>query len=288
MSIIYFSGIVQANDNSQWVEWIADAQVDYAYVDNLNLSAFKNDEEHDRRLSIQGTVGRFYQFTGNTRMNLAVNLTAEYYDSFNKLNNNQLSALFGFRHKFGLGYTIPYLQFDLSYTDSNFKENQWNNKLTKANLELGKHISDRLTVGTSLTVESMEGKPWEVVIPNVSTQVFDQNSWHASLFGDYLILQNWLLSFSYTKQKGDFHSACTPENVALALESAQIKAITFDQVFGGCIYKLKGKANIYNISLSYALTSHSSLNLSADFYHGQANTLKYESNRLFLSYNYMY
>ena len=66
--LIFLSSPVLAQ-NSQWVEWIGDVEVSYGQNNNLNLSAFDDDEEDDSLVRVAGVFGRFYQINGTTRMN---------------------------------------------------------------------------------------------------------------------------------------------------------------------------------------------------------------------------
>mgnify|MGYP001040452087 FL=1 len=274
--------------NSQWVEWIADLQASYSEVNNLNYSAFSNDQENDSRLGVSAVLGRFYQFSGNTRMNLAVELAAHRYDSFSKMNSSEVGVNFGLRHKFGLGHHIPYLQFNTSYRHQEVDADPWSNDTFELDLEIGKHFTDSLSLAASVSYSSMNGKPWEVIVPDLSSQVFDQDFWQVSFFADYILSQDWLLSLGYGRREGDFHSACTPENVSKVLETMQVKAITSDEIFGGCVYQLDGSNNIYSAGLSYALNNHSALNLSVEFYQGSADALDYHGSNVQFSYNYRF
>jgi hypothetical protein len=134
----------------------------------------------------------------------------------------------------------------------------------------------------------MNGNPWNTIVPDFSSEVFDQEFWHAFIFADYILSPNWLLSLAYGRKEGDFHSACTVENVNKVLDTMQVKAITNDDIFGGCVYQLDGSSNIYSTNLSYALTNHSALNLSVEFYRGDASSLSYQGSNIQMSYNYRY
>ena len=282
-----FSTICHA-ENSQWVEWIADMQISYADIRNINYSAFSNDQENDSRIAANAVLGRFYQFSGNTRMHLAVELAAEHYDKFDMMNNEQVGINFGIRHKFGLGHTVPYLQINAHYHHQEIDADFWSNDRFGLSAEVGKHVTDSMSLALSVSYSSMDGEKGNVIVPELSSRVFDQDFWRASLFVDYILSQDWLVSAEYSRREGDFHSACTPENVAKALETMQVKAITSDEVFGGCVYQVDGSNNTYSANLSYAISRHSALNLSVEFYDGSVDILEYDGSKVQLSYNYRY
>jgi len=275
-------------EQGEWVEWIADAQFLYASIDNLNLSAFSDDTHSDEQLALSGIVGRFYQLNGFTRMSFILELDVEEYQNFDSMDNTQLGANFGVRHKFGLGFYQPYLQFNANYRH---KEIEWDANSTDilfSSLELGQHINNQLSLAASFDFTSTKGKAGPVIVPELSSDVFDQSYIHLTFFVDYIISQDWLLSASYARRQGDFQSSCSKGNVAKVLEVEKVIAITKDDIFGGCVYKLDGGSNIYSASLSYSLTSHSGINFIMEHYQGKADVLDYHKTSYLLSFNYRY
>jgi len=278
----------QVVDEGEWVEWIADVQLSYAAIDNLNLSAFSDDTHSDQHLALNAIVGRFYQFNGFTRMSFTFELDVEKYQDFDSMDNQQVGANFAIRHKFGLGFYQPYLQFNANYRH---KEVEWDANsidILFSSLEFGQHISNQLSLAASLDFTATSGDAGPIIVPALSSDVFDQTYMHLSFFVDYILSQDWLLSASYARRQGDFQSSCSKVNVAKVLEVEQVKAITKDDIFGGCVYKLDGSSNIYSASLSYSLTSHSGLNFVMEHYQGKADVLDYHSTSYSLSFNYRY
>jgi len=272
----------------EWVEWIADVQLSYASIDNLNLSAFSDDTHNDERLALNGIFGRFYQFNGFTRMSFLLELDVEKYQEFDLMDNRQLGASIGVRHKFGLGFYQPYLQFNTNYRHQEVEWDANSRDILFTTLEFGQHINNQLSVAASIDFTVTSGEERLVIVPDLSSDVFDQSYIHLSFFVDYILNQNWLVSASYARRQGDFNSSCSEANVAKVLEVEKVAAITKDNVFGGCVYKLDGGSNIYSASLSYSLTSHSGLNFVMEHYQGKADVLDYHSTTYLLSFNYRY
>jgi len=283
-----FLSTAAAAEQGEWVEWIADAQLSYTSIENLNLSAFSDDTHSDEQLAFSGIVGRFYQLNGFTRMSLTLELEAEKYQDFDAMDNRQFGANFGLRHKFGLGFYQPYLQFNANYRH---KEVEWDANsidILFSNLEVGRHITNQLTLAASLDFTSTTGKAGPVIVPELSSDVYEQSYIHLTFFVDYILSQDWLLSASYARRQGDFQSSCSKENVAKVLEVEKVSAITKDDIFGGCVYKLDGGSNIYSASLSYSLTNHSGINFVMEQYQGKADVLDYHNTSYLLSFNYRY
>jgi len=283
-----FSPLSVSADNSQWVEWIIEGQAAYSHADNLSYSAFSNDSEDDSKLTIDALLGRFYQISGNSRMHITVDVGKAQYSKFDLLDETRLGASIGFRHKFGLGHYIPYIQMNASYHHNEMDSDRWSHDLSNIDVEIGKHISQSFSMATGIGYNIMNGQSWTVVVPELSNQVFDQEYWHAFILADYIITQDWLLSFSYSYRSGDFHSACTVENVAKVLATNKVKAITLDDVFGGCIYQTEGHHHLYSGSVSYALTQRSAFNFIAQYSAGNAAELDYRSSEVQFNYNYRF
>ena len=110
--LVFLSAPLSA-ENSQWVEWIGDIELSYGQTENLNLSAFAEEEEDDNLFRVAVAFGRYYQINGNTRMHIAATFASEHYDDFGPLDNVSAGLNFGLRHKFGVGLEVPYIQLNL-------------------------------------------------------------------------------------------------------------------------------------------------------------------------------
>jgi hypothetical protein len=286
-ALVFFCGSVTA-ENAQWVEWIGDVEVSYGQNDNLNLSAFANDEEDDSFFRVAAVLGRYYQFNGNTRMHISAGIASERFNKFGSLDNLTTSLNLGVRHKFGLGFSVPYVQFNISYRDRDVDTNVRDSDVLDVSLEVGKHLTDRFSLAGNVAIGSVDGNSGPTIVPGVSSEPFDEDFWTVSLIADYVISQDWLVSAGYTRRDGDFHSSCTPDNVAIVLTTESVAAITLDPAFNGCVYQLDGTANIFSATLSYAVSGHSGLNLGVQVYEGDADVLDYSGTSFQLSYNYRY
>jgi len=285
--VTFFTLNVHAQ-NGEWVEWIADAQLSYNQIDNINLSAFSNDQENDNKISLMASFGRFYQLNGTSRLHIVATIAKARFDDFDSMNNTELGLSLGFRHKFGLGYYKPYLQVSLGYIDKEFSTSSWDRSSYDGYLEFGQHFTQKLSASISYSYTKIDGNPWMTVLPEISSEVFDQNYWNSDVVIDYLLHNDWLISASYGYRDGDLTSACTPGNVAKVLTKNTVNAITTDDVFGGCVYQISGKTHTFSTSLNYAISGHSGLSFSYEYLKGDAGTLNYNSRNIQVSYNYRY
>ena len=75
LAIILILGTPAAS--AEWAEWIADVDVSYRDNDNINNSAFSDDELDDNALIAEGSIGRYKQLTDAMRLLLTVDLEAQ-------------------------------------------------------------------------------------------------------------------------------------------------------------------------------------------------------------------
>ncbi len=275
-------------EQGQWVEWIADFDANYAHTNNLNLSAFSNDEESDARLALQADLGRIYQLNGQSRFSIAGAILAERYQDFSGMNNYGFGIQLGFRHKFGLGFYQPYVQSHVSYLDRTFDASAWSHDLTTFTLEVGKHINDRLSIAANAMLAHQDGKNGVVIVDTLRSDPFDLDYWQASLIADYILTPQWLISAQIAYREGDMNSACSTDNVARALELEKVDAITKDGIFGGCVYRLDTQVKRFNLALSYALSAHSSISLFGEYFDGHGDVLSYSGLNTQVAFSYRY
>lgn len=297
--LLLLSGASQAE--IEWGEWILDPSLQWQYQDNLNYSAFSEDELADNLLQLDIQAGRILQLTDFTRARFTVGVQATFYQDFDDLNNSSVTAGVSVQHKFGTGADKPWIRPELFYTYANFSDSIRSDSLlqggtadlrtgntVRAGIMAGKRVNDRLDINASVHYRDRDGKNGPVIVPGVTSDVFDQQGWTVGVNGNYLLSNRWLLSAGYHFYKGDFDSSCTPGNVGKVFENATVEAITLDNVFGGCVYKLDGRSNMLSLDLGYAIGQHSSLNFGVSYQAGSADNLDYSNTTIQASYMYSY
>ncbi len=285
----------------EWGEWILDPSLQWQYQDNLNYSAFSEDELSDNLLQLEIITGRILQLTDFTRARFTVGVQTSFYQDFDDLNNSSVTAGVSVQHKFGTGLEKPWVRPELFYTYANYSDSIRSDSLLQGGtadlrtgdtltvgIMAGKRVNDRLDINASVHYHDRDGRSGPVVAPGISTDVFDQQGWTLGLNGNYLLTSRWLLSAGYKYYNGDMDSSCTPDNVGKVFENATVNAITLDNVFGGCVYKLDGRANMLSLDLGYAIGQHSSLNLGVRYQAGSADDLDYSNTSVQASYMYSY
>jgi len=274
--------------HAEWTDWVLEPTVEFRNESNLNLSSFSSDEESDNVLLLALEGGRYYQLGDRSRLRLSADLEVERYDEFDLLNSVAISGKLGLIHKLGVGLKAAWISPYLTYGYMDVKEDIRSGSFGDLGIAAGKHFTERFDMYASLEYSKSNGKPGKQIVPTISSDVFDQNHWTASLQGNFLLTNRLLLLGAIRHFDGDFISACTTGNVGTVLAVEDVKAITADAVFGGCVYRLDGDGNSASLDLSYATGRHSSLNIGADYLTGKADVLEYKNTVFRASFIYSY
>ena len=144
-------------------------------------------------------------------------------------------------------------------------------------------------MSASIAISEGNGKDG-VPIPGtgVGADVFDVDYWTFALQGNFLITNRLILLGEISHFDGEFVSQCTGGNVGTVLALEMVKAITRDDAFGGCVYRLDGDGNRASLDLSYATGRHSSLNVGVSYLSGEADVLEYQNTIFRASFMYSY
>lgn len=272
--------------HAEWVEYFNDVSISVANNDNINVSAFSNDQESDTLINPQYSFGRYYQVDDLTRLRLELGLSAEFYDKFDDLNSVDISANSIIKHKFGIGFNKPWVRGKLSVGRKKAEVAIRDSDLYDVGLSGGKRIGERASGQIGLSYHQRNGGTGVVEVLGISSDVFDTDSLNLSVSMDYLLGERSQISANLTHRKGDFDSACTPENVGIVLANEDVKAVTVDQVFGGCAYRVNGSGNALDLQYNYAVGKYSSLNLGYEIRKGEADVLDYDSSLWKASFMY--
>ena len=273
--------------NAEWVDWISDLEVAVQTSDNVNLSAFSADRADDTSWHADARGGRVFQLADRTRLTLAVSAVGELYSDWDKLNAGQLGGALALRHKFGLG-NAPWLRLSFLGGYKWVDVSQRSGRRFEVGVSAGKRLTSRIDGALSYTFTDRDGDTGPAADPAVPTNVFDQTYHLLTLSGNVLLLEPLLLTAGYTLRLGEFDSACTVGNVARVFQKADVKAISLDPVFGGCVYRLEGTGHSGFANLSYGIGARVSVDASYRFQWGKADSLTYRANtgRLTLVYRY--
>ncbi len=97
----------------------------------------------------------------------------------------------------------------------------------------------------------------------------------------------------YAFRHGDIAATCNAEIVNTVID--KIDAITFDEAFEEafderpiCAYRIRGNTHDFSVGAVYALSGHTSVNLTYHRVEGEASSWDYSNNRVNISFNYSF
>lgn len=267
--------------HAEWSEWIADAEVSYSTNDNINNSFFGQEERNEQIWNAFLSVGRIYQLTDRTRLQLAAQTGGGIHDDFSGLNQFDVGASLAIRHKFGLGAYQPWIRGSVTSNHIFSNSTIRNGQLTTAGVQLGKRLHDRFDVVVHYTFDYRIGQEdnaldREKLIARLneddkSNSVFDLNGHSIGAEFNFLVTEKFLVSLGYTYRDGDVVSSNDPAFFGsvpgLDPRARLVDAVATDDAFerdpGSPVWAWRTDADTqtYSVDANYALFGgHASLN----------------------------
>lgn len=278
---------------AEWVDWIAEASIDFEYNDNLPLSAFERDERDDVSWHPLARVGRAYQLTDRTRAQFVAQITGDIFATFSALDAVEVGGELSLQHKFGVG-NAPFLRGTVYGGYKDVDDRQRSGERVQAGVLLGKRFSPRFDAALGYTFAHQGGNNGTIVVPTIPTDVFDLQFHTISAVGNFLLLPDLLFTAGYAFRTGEIASHCTVANVGTVLATENVKAIHFDGVgtdpgvFGGCVYRLDADAHAATASFNYGITERIAIEAGYRFQHGKADFLDYTNHGAVISLLFRY
>lgn len=278
--------------SAEWVEWIADTQFDYTYNDNINQSAFTDDELDDHLFDLSLTGGRYFQINRDnadyTRLRLAVDVNLRAHDKFDDLDHIKIGGSFVLFHKFGLGRDA--IRASL-YSGAHY---QWA-KLSERDLasydfgiSLTKNLTERLNLLLDFGYKIENGRNAVQAVPTIASDVYDAERFVVTLGSSFLITNDFQATLDYTYANGDLLGNCTGDNVREVFSRVNVKAHAEDRVFGGCQYRFDGHVHMVSLGGNYAINNHSFVHLGTSYARGGENNLIYNTILVNANIRYQY
>lgn len=295
-SVMFFAGLLVWPHPvaAEWVEWIADAKVGITYNDNVNQTFFKDEKESSTAGTPFFSIGRYSQLTDFTRLRITTDLEASVHKEFELLNYYSAGLMLTMKHKLGIGPNVPRLGAHVSATTENVRDNARDSSIYNIGLMVEKRFTPRLDVRIGYDYDIRNGKDGELTMKNImhdpviDTDVFDQKKHTLSFIGNYLVINNVLMTAGYSYMRGDFISTCALDKFDRVWDEENVTATTSDNVFGGLIYLMKGTAHVLSLDASYGLGRHTSLNLGYQHQEGRGNKFVWKSSIVRANFMYSY
>ena len=268
-------------------EWLLDLDAGIRFDNNLTRAQSEPDIRADGAATLAASAGSFFALSGNDALTVALDARAEAYHRFHGLNLVGIGGSALYRHKFGLGYTAPWLTLAGSAAYDDYQQDLRTGARWAVRAELGQRFNERFDAAIGGMLERRYAQHDEPVVPGVSGKVFDLDGQSVYLRAGYAVTDSLLLGAKLSVRRGDVEST-SRRNLEIFEASSAIAA---DPTFGNDFfaYRLRGTTGTVMLTGSWALDQRSSLNLIfADERTRSYEDLHYRSYDLALSYAYRY
>jgi hypothetical protein len=268
-------------------EWLFDVDAGARYESNLTNAQQDPDIRADAAATLLASGGYFFALTGADGLTLDVNAASETWHRFHGLNQVSVGGSVSYKHKFGVGYSVPWLSLALSGSHDDSRSAIRDSDTFGARAELGQRFSETFDASIGAVYDRRRADNDLPVVPGISGRVFDVRGKSAFVRAGYALSEQLQLGANFAVRRGDVVST-TRQNLAIFLAS---DAIAADPAFGDDFfaYRLRGTTRTASLSSSWALSDRSSLNLRyADDRTRAYEGLDYRGHVAELSFVYSY
>jgi hypothetical protein len=268
-------------------EWLFDVDAGARYDSNLTQAQQDADVRADAAATLFASGGYFLALSGADRLTLAVNAASETWHRFHDINQVLIGGSASYKHKFGVGYAVPWLSLALSGSHVDSRSAIRDSDLFRARAELGQRFIETFDASIGVVYDRRRADDDLPVVPGISGKVFDVRGHSAFVHGGYAVSEQLLLGANFAVRRGDVVSS-TRQNLDIFLASSAIAA---DPAFGDDFfaYRLKGTTRTATLSSSWALSDRSSLNFGYTDDRTRAyDGLDYRGRVAELSFTYSY
>jgi len=268
-------------------EWLFDVDAGARYESNLTRAQQDPDIRADAAATLLASGGYFFALTGADGLTLDVNAAGETWHRFHGLNRISIGGSASYKHKFGVGYSVPWLSLALSGSHDDYRGDIRDSDAFVARAELGQRFSETFDASVGAVYDRRRADNDLPVVPGISGKVFDLRGHSAFVRAGYALSEQVQLGARFSVRRGDVVST-TRQNLDIFLAS---DAIAADPAFGDDFfaYRLRGTTRAATLSSSWALSDRSSLNVRyADERTRAYEGLDYRGRVAELSFAYSY
>lgn len=268
--------LASAPAGAEWVDWIADAQLDARYDSNVNQAARASEEEWDLAFLPSIAFGRSYQLAERTRVAATASVAGEIYSRTDELNAAAGEGQISLSHKFGLG-DAPWARAYVGGGYQHVEVHQRHGPRFTVGAELGKRLSPRFDARLSYRYTQRWGPGGPRAVVGIPDDVFDQQSHGIELEGGFLATESLLLRVGFGYQRGDFDTNLIANRVGI-LAQTKVEAVARDKVFGGWVYRIEGNSYVPFASLGWGFHDRWSVDAGYRFRYTEGHGLSYRNH----------
>jgi len=261
-------------------EWEIGATAGAFYDDNLTRAQ----DSVDKRAAGAGTAclngTNFISLTGSDAVTFTVNGRGEAFERYSGLSNVVIGGTAAYRHKFGLGYTAPWVSLTVGASFDDYREDLRTSTRLDLRAATGTRFTEHFDASAGIYYERRYDNHGESIVPGISGHVFDLAGQGAYVRGGYAPTNALYFDAKAGVRRGDVEST-SQRSLQIFLASS---AIANDPVWGDpalFAYRLSGTTWSGALTSSYALSDQSSLDAEYHYeFTRAAQGLEYTSNRI--------
>jgi len=241
-------------------DWLFDANVGILYDNNLTRAQAPADVRADGAAVLAASVGSLFALGGSDTISLGADLRGEAYWRFHGLNVIGLGADASYRHKFGLGWSAPWLLARASASYDDYQGNVRTGPRYVIFAELGKRFTESFDASFGGACDRRYARYDQPVVPGISGKPFDLSGASVYVRASYAVNESLALGARLSVRRGDVESTTRPNFAIFEASSAIAPDPTFGPDFFA--YRLRGTTDVAALTASWALDDRSSINLS--------------------------
>jgi hypothetical protein len=240
-------------------EWLFDIDAGARYESNLTAAQTDADIRADTAATLFASAGYFFALSGVDGLSVDLTAVTEAWSRFHGLNQVVLGGTLSYKHKFGVGYDVPWVSLAFAGSRIDSRSAIRDSDAYRARAEAGQRFNEVFDASIGYVYDKRRADNDLPVVPGISGKVFDLRGQSGFVRGGYAVSDALALGANFTVRRGDVVST-TRQNLDIFLAS---DAIAADPAFGSDFfaYRLHGTTKTIGLSSSWALSDRSSLNL---------------------------
>jgi hypothetical protein len=254
------AGLLLAASPVARAEWLVDVSAGTRYDSNVTATQERADIRADTAATLTATGAFYYALSGDDGLTLSAGARSDLYHRFHGLNDVAIEVGGAYKHKFALGYDALWLSLGISASRDDYIGNIRDGNRMEWRAELGKRFSEAFDASFGGIDERRYAHNGESIVPGISGKVFDLHGQTAFVRAGYAFDEALQIGGRLSVRRGDVVSS-TRQNYEIFSAS---DAIAPDPTFGDDFfaYRLRGTTQTGSVSLSWALSDRTSLNVA--------------------------
>lgn len=244
-----------------------------------NITNGKNSKDREKDLLLNGEAAATYNHTINHFSSLSItgNLALQQYQDFDKLNNTDLSLLFGYHFQAGKDYTSPWYSISLKLGTREYSSNFRDGDYHELAINMNQRLTDKTTLRAGLSQFSADA----------DNDIFDVDNNRLYISVDLKPDVKNILYGTLSFYRGDVISTNVPPHPPELSAIAWVDDDAYPSLSNPWTYRLDADTLALQIGDNYAISRHQSIDASISYYDSDADN-NFTYNRTILQFNYLY